>query len=67
MTKPKNDLLKELAKLKGIQEPLEEWSKLKNYEILMEIAKYKDQDSDNEKEDDDSEYFSRRMGSAFRK
>lgn len=64
MTKPKSELLKELAKLKGLQEPPEEWSKMKNYEILMEISKFKDQDSD---EDEEVDNFSRRMGSAFRK
>lgn len=62
MTKPKSQLLADLAKLKGLEKPPENWHSMKNYEILIEIAKYKDQDSDGENDD-----FSSRMGSAFKK
>ncbi len=64
MTKSKSQLLADLAKLKGLEKAPEQWQSMKNYEILIEISKFKDHDQDSDGEKDD---FASRMGSGFRK
>jgi hypothetical protein len=61
MTKSKACLIADLERLSGRK--VEEWKTWPNYKILVEIAKYKNQESDSDNEQD----FTDRMGSRFRK
>ena len=61
MTKSKASLILDLERLSGHKD--DEWNTWPNYKILVEISKYKNQDSESEDEQD----FTDRMVSIFRK